>query len=72
VIKSGEIEILDESGEAPKIVRVHRPTEFTGDVAHLTGGPVGRQRTRADCKVYEVTEWPHVQVRVRPASEVLG
>jgi thioredoxin reductase (NADPH) len=27
VIKSGEVEILDESGETPKTVTVHRPGE---------------------------------------------
>jgi thioredoxin reductase (NADPH) len=36
VVKSGEIEILDESGETPQTVAVHRLGEFTGDVAHLT------------------------------------
>jgi thioredoxin reductase (NADPH) len=39
VVKSGEVEIVDESGETPKTVAVHRPGEFTGDVAQLTGGP---------------------------------
>ena len=39
VVKSGEVEIVDESGETPKTVTVHGPGEFTGDVAHLTGSP---------------------------------
>jgi thioredoxin reductase (NADPH) len=37
VVKSGEIEIMDESGETPRTVAVLGPGEFTGDVAHLTG-----------------------------------
>src|SRR5438270_927341 len=40
VVKSGEVEIVDESGEAPRTVTVHRAGEFTGDVAQVTGGPV--------------------------------
>jgi thioredoxin reductase (NADPH) len=56
VIKSGEVEILDESGEMPKTVTVHRPGEFTGDVAHLTGRPsVVSAVARVDCEVYEVS-----------------
>jgi len=56
VIKSGEVEILDESGETPKTVTVHRPGEFTGDVAHLTGRPtVVSAVARVDCEVYEVS-----------------
>src|SRR5437867_2620827 len=38
VVKSGEIEILDESGETPQTIAVLRHGEFTGEVAHLTGG----------------------------------
>jgi thioredoxin reductase (NADPH) len=56
VIKSGEVEILDESGETPKTVTVHRPGEFTGDVAHLTGrASVVSAVARVDCEVYEVS-----------------
>ncbi len=38
-IKSGEVEIIDETGETPKSVVVHKPGGFTGDVDHLTGNP---------------------------------
>ena len=38
VVESGEIEIVDESGEAPRTLAVLGRGEFTGDVAHLTGG----------------------------------
>ena len=56
VIKSGQVEILDESGETPKTVTVHGPGEFTGDVAHLTGRPsVVSAVARDDCAVYEVS-----------------
>jgi thioredoxin reductase (NADPH) len=56
VIKSGEVEILDESGETPKTVTVHRPGEFTGDVVHLTGrASVVSAVARVDCEVYEVS-----------------
>jgi thioredoxin reductase (NADPH) len=57
VVKSGEVEILDESGEAPKTVTVHRPGGFTGDVGHLTGRPaVVSGIARGDCEVYEVSQ----------------
>src|ERR1700731_3761973 len=39
VIKSGEIELIDETGEKPKTIRVLGAGEFTGDVGHLTGSP---------------------------------
>ena len=37
IVKAGEIEILDHSGEQPRTVTIHRKGEFTGDVSHLTG-----------------------------------
>ena len=37
IVKAGEIEILDHSGERLKTVTIHRKGEFTGDVSHLTG-----------------------------------
>src|SRR3981081_3743576 len=56
VVKSGEIEIRDESGEEPKTLAVLGPGEFTGDVAHLTGGPsLVTASARGDCEVYEVS-----------------
>jgi CRP-like cAMP-binding protein len=38
VVKSGEIEILDESGETPPTLAVLGRGEFTGDVAGRAGG----------------------------------
>jgi len=56
VVRSGKVEIVDDSGESPKTIRVHGPGEFTGDVAQLTGSPslVGAV-ARGDCEVYEVS-----------------
>ena len=56
VVRSGKVEIIDESGESPKTIRAHGPGEFTGDVAQLTGSPslVGAV-ARGDCEVYEVS-----------------
>src|SRR5213076_145283 len=39
VIKSGELEIIDVTGDQPKTIRVQGPGDFTGDVGHLTGSP---------------------------------
>ena len=39
VIKSGEVEIMDETGESPRSVTVHHAGSFTGDVDHLSGNP---------------------------------
>jgi thioredoxin reductase (NADPH) len=39
VVKAGEVDIIDHSGDAPKRLTVHRPGQFTGDVSHLTGAP---------------------------------
>src|SRR6266850_5648118 len=56
VVRSGEVEIVDESGETPKVVTVHQPGEFTGEVGQLTGGPsLVTAIARGDCEVYEVS-----------------
>jgi thioredoxin reductase (NADPH) len=56
VIKSGAVEILDESGEAPRSIVVLGPGEFTGDVSQLTGGPaIVTGIARGDTEVYEVS-----------------
>src|ERR1035438_7875484 len=39
IVKSGEIEIVDYSGDVPKTITIHRKGEFTGDISHLTGMP---------------------------------
>ena len=56
VIKSGEVEIRDETGDEPKIVVVHKRGEFTGEVSQLTGTPsVVTAIARTDCDVYEMS-----------------
>jgi thioredoxin reductase (NADPH) len=56
VIISGEVEILDYSGEEPKTVAIHRTGGFTGDISHLTGNPsVVSAVARGDCEVYEIS-----------------
>src|SRR3954451_22726330 len=56
VIKSGSVEILDESGEQPRSIVVLGPGEFTGDVSQLTGGPaIVTGIARGDTEVYEVS-----------------
>jgi thioredoxin reductase (NADPH) len=56
VIKSGEVEIVDYSGDAPKTVTVHHTGAFTGDISHLTGNPsVVSAIARGDCDVYEIS-----------------
>src|SRR6185295_5680556 len=55
VVKSGGIEILDESGDSPRPVTRHGPGQFTGDVSHLTGGrALITAVTRGECELYEV------------------
>src|ERR1700720_3612515 len=57
VIKAGEVEIVDDTGDEPKTIRVEGPGEFTGDVGHLTGNPkVVSATARTDCEVYEISE----------------
>ena len=56
VIKSGEVEIVDESGDKPKTIMVVGAGQFTGDVGHLTGDPkVVSCIARVDSDVYEIS-----------------
>src|SRR5438093_7415889 len=56
VVKSGEVEIVDYSGDEPKRVTVHRKGEFTGDVSHLTGTPaIVSGVARGNTEVYEIS-----------------
>ena len=57
IIKSGELEIIDVTGDQPKTIRMQGPGDFTGDVGHLTGSPkVVSAIARSDCDVYEMSE----------------
>src|SRR5947209_8470472 len=56
VVKAGEVEIVDYSGDEPKRLTVHRKGQFTGEISHLTGTPaVASAIARGDCEVYEVS-----------------
>jgi thioredoxin reductase (NADPH) len=56
IVQSGEVEIVDYSGDQPKTVTIHRPGQFTGDITHLTGLPaVVSAVARGDCEVYEIS-----------------
>jgi thioredoxin reductase (NADPH) len=56
VIKSGEVEIVDESGDKPTAVTVHGPGEFTGDVGQVTDRPaLVSAVVRTDGEAYEVS-----------------
>jgi CRP-like cAMP-binding protein len=56
IIKSGQVEIRDETGDAPKVVVVHKPGEFTGEAGQLTGRPaVVTAVAQTDCEVYPVS-----------------
>jgi thioredoxin reductase (NADPH) len=56
IVKSGQIEIVNESGEKPETVTTLGPGEFTGDVTQLTGGPaIVTAVARGDGEVDEVS-----------------
>jgi len=56
VVKSGEVEIIDRSGDEPKRLTAHRAGQFTGDVSHLTGAPaVVSAVARGRCEVLEIS-----------------
>src|ERR1700761_2506402 len=56
IVTSGEIEIVDYSGEAPRVVTVHCKGQFTGDISHLTGMPaIFTAIARGDCEVFEIS-----------------
>ena len=56
IVRSGEVEIIDDSGDEPRTITVHGKGEFTGDISHLTGTPaVFTAIARGDCKVFEIS-----------------
>ena len=56
VVKSGEVEIVDDSGDKPMTVTVHGPGEFTGDVSQVTGRPaIVSAVARSDGEAYEIS-----------------
>ncbi|MDN5872595.1 MAG: FAD-dependent oxidoreductase, partial [Nitrococcus sp.] len=56
IVKSGEVAIVDHSSGQDKIVTIHEPKEFTGDVDMLTGRVVLVSAiARSACEVYEIS-----------------
>src|SRR5437870_5992848 len=56
VVNSGEVEIVDYSGDEPKRLTVHRKGQFTGDISHVTGAPaVVSAIARGHCEVVEIS-----------------
>jgi len=57
VVLSGEVEIVDPSGDEPRTVVVHGPGQFTGDVSHITGNPaIVRAVARVESEVLAITD----------------
>jgi thioredoxin reductase (NADPH) len=53
VVESGEIAIVDETGDEPRTLVVHGPREFTGDVSLLTDRPaVVSAYAKGACRAY--------------------
>jgi thioredoxin reductase (NADPH) len=56
VVKSGEIEVVDESGDTSHVIAVLQPGEFTGEIAQMTGSPsLVEAIARRDRDVYELS-----------------
>ena len=56
VVRSGKMQILDRAATPPKVVRVHKAGEFSGEVAQLTGNPaLVAGVALGDCEVFAVT-----------------
>jgi thioredoxin reductase (NADPH) len=56
IIKSGQVEIVDKTGDSPKTVVVHDRGEFTGEVAQLTGSPaLVSAVAQGECEVFEIS-----------------
>lgn len=57
VVQSGEIAIVDETGDRPRTIAVHGPGGFTGDVSLLTDRPaVVSAYARGACRAYCVSQ----------------
>jgi thioredoxin reductase (NADPH) len=56
LVKSGEVEIVDRSGDEPKTVVLYHPGQFAGEVSLLLGSPaVNSAVARGDTEVYELS-----------------
>jgi thioredoxin reductase (NADPH) len=56
VVKSGEIEVIDESEDSSHVIAVLHPGEFTGEIAQMAGSPsLVEAIARRDSDVYELS-----------------
>jgi thioredoxin reductase (NADPH) len=56
IVKSGEIDVIDFSGDTPRTIATHRQGQFTGDISHLSGArAVFTAIARGDCEVFEIS-----------------
>ena len=56
VVRSGTVEIVDESGDKPRTLVVHNAGQFTGEISQLTGSPaIVSCVARGDCEVFEIS-----------------
>src|SRR5438477_12603503 len=56
VIKCGELEIMDVTGDQPNTIRMQDPCDFTGYGGHLTGSSrVVIAIARWDCELYDIS-----------------
>jgi thioredoxin reductase (NADPH) len=56
IVKSGEIEIVDNFGDSPRTIAIQRKGQFTGDISHLTGRPfMFTAVAKGDCEVFEIS-----------------
>lgn len=69
IIKSGVIDVIDNSGDEAKLVLKHNKGEFTGDLANLSGRTSNLTAiSRGEVEVYEVhPEALRAIIRERPA-----
>src|SRR5438309_1103641 len=56
LVKSGEVEIVDRSGDKPNTVVLYHPGQFAGEVSLLMGAPAMNSAiARGDTEVYELS-----------------
>ena len=56
IVKSGEVAILEDSSGEEKLVVIHEPGEFTGDIDMLTGrSSIVTGVARTACETYEIS-----------------
>src|SRR6185295_15006641 len=56
VVKSGEIAIVDYSGDEPKTLVTHHAGQFTGEITQVTRAPaILSAIAHGDCEVYEIS-----------------